>query len=267
MSPGDYNVVAQLVSDTGQIAIARKTLTIGTVRKVDQKRALQTGILSHKISIYTENLGNVPVTGTIVEKINWYEKYLMTVNPAPNFVPAGGNTLNLVWSYDNLKPGERTQTFSYSISYLPLVLGIILLLLLALLAWQRVKPLSISKEVIKQRIAQNVLEATLTLHVKNNTDKEMRSVTLTDYVPNLAKPVEFGTAKPKETKSDKLETALVWPLGDLKGNEERVISYKLRTTVGVLGAIDLPAANLVFEAPGKKRGFVRSNTAECGRNV
>lgn len=266
-SPGDYYVVAELSSDTGAIAKSQKAITVGTVRKVDERRAVSKGLLSRRIAIYAENSGNVIVGGTLVESIAWYEKFLMSASPAPNIIPASGGKLNLVWTYDVLKPGERTQSFSYSVSYLPLILGAILAGLVAFLAWQRIKLVSIGKEVIKQRIAQDVLEATLTLHVKNNTDKEMKSVIVTDYVPNLAKAVEFGTAKPKETRSDKLETALIWDLGELKGGEERVITYKLRTTVGVLGSIDLPAANVNFKDLAGKPGFVRSNTAECGRNV
>ncbi|MFH0961194.1 MAG: hypothetical protein V1820_00740 [archaeon] len=265
--PGTYHVSATLSSDTGVIATARKTITISEVRKLDEKRIVSNGVFSRKISKYVENLGNVPAGGTLVETIYWYEKFLMTADPAPNLVPIEGGKLNLIWTFDSAKPGERTRTFSYSVSYLPAVLSVVLLLLLALLAWQRVKAISVSKEVIKQRIANNVLEATLSVHVTNKTETEMKDVVLTDYIPNLAKPVEFGTAKPTETRADKMETALIWKLGSLKGGEERVITYKIRTTVGVLGSIDLPSANASFKKADGKDGFVRSNTAECGRNV
>lgn len=266
--PGTYHVYAILSSETGTVATARKTMTVSEVRNLDEKRIVSNGILSTKVSKYVQNLGNVPAGGTVIETIGWHEKYLLTTDPAPNVVPVKGTSnFNLVWTFDNLKPGERTRTFTYSVSYLPIVLAAVLLILLVLLAWQRVKAIAVSKEVIKQRIAQNILEATLSLHVKNSTEAELKEVVLTDYIPSLAKPVEFGTAKPDETKGDKIETALIWKLGTLKGGEERVITYKIRTTVGVLGSIDLPSANVNFTHHDGKPGFVRSNTAECGRNV
>ncbi len=265
--PGEYYVVAELVSDKGQVAITRRLVTVDSVRKTEQRRAVQTGFLSRKVSIYVENLGNIVSGGTVVERISWYEKFLLTASPLPLFVPSGGNALNAVWTYGDLAPGQRTPTYSYSISYLPLVLGAILAVLILVVVWQQFKPVSLSKEVIKQRIAQNVLEATLTLHAKNLTDKTVSQVALTDYVPNLAKAVEYGTAEPAHTRKERLETVLVWDLGDLKPGEERVVTYKIRTTVGVLGSIDLPAASIEFVTLDNKRKIVRSNTAECGKNV
>jgi|GEM_PF-6663923 len=266
--PGTYHIVATLSSpDMGKIASARKTIGVSEVRKLDEKKATSSGLFSRKTTIHYENVGNVPVGGTISEKIYWYEKYLLTADPAPNIVPAEGGMLSLIWTFDGLKAGEKTRLFTYSVSYLPAVLLTILAAILILLAWQRIRAVSVSKEVIKQRISQDVLEATISIHIRNNTEKELSKVVLTDYVPKLAKPVEFGTMKPSETRADKVESALIWPLETLKGGEERVITYKIRTTVGVLGSIDLPAANVRFLSPNGREGFVRSNTAECGRNV
>lgn len=264
MPPGDYLVVADLKSDSGIVGTVRKTISISTVNKPEQRRTAEVSALGKKVVVKVENTGNVPVTGEIREPMRWYERFLLTANPTPILETGAGGYYWIVWKYANVMPGDLTRTYTYSISYVPVVLAVMLVILLAVAAWQTVRALSVTKEVIRQKISPTTLEASISVHVKNLSDRTIRDVVLVDALPGMARPLEFTTAKPANVKKEENKTLMEWTLGDLKPREERVITYTMHTTFGVVGLIALPVATVRFTGADGKRRHTSSGVVECG---
>ncbi len=262
--PGTYTISAELVAETGHVGKVSKEITVVSNEKPEMRRDVETNIFGTKASIYIQNLGNTRVDGEVRETIKSYERYLLTANPNPVIQQREDGDLDLVWVYEGLEAGGKSDEFTYSISYLPVYLGAALLLLLLLTLWQSTKNVTIKKEVLKQRISKNMLEATIGLHFKNLTNMPVGNVALVDRVPPLAQPLSYGTSKPKHVKKDRKGTVLEWDFTELAPNEERFITYKIKTDFGIVGLIDLPPALIRFTAEGKKQG-IRSNPVECGQ--
>lgn len=264
MPPGDYLATADLKSGGGIVGTVKKGISVSAVNNPEQVRASEISALGKRIVIKVENTGNVPVSGEIREPMRWYERFLLTANPKPALESGSGGHYWIVWKYDNVMPGDLTRTYSYSISYMPVVLAALLVLLLGVAAWQGVRALSITKEVIRQKVSPTTLEASLGIHVKNLSDRTIRDVVLVDSLPGMAKPAEFDTAKPADVKKEGGRTVIEWMLGELKPREERVITYRMHTAVGVVGLITLPAATVRFTSSDGKRRHLTSGTVECG---
>lgn len=265
MPPGDYLAVADLKSESGVVGTVRKAISVSTVNNPGQARTADVSALGKKVTIKIKNGGNVPVSGEIKEPMKWYEKFLLTANPKPNLERGSDGHYWIVWRYDNVMPGDFTRTYTYSISYVPVVLALLLVMLLAVAAWQSVRMISITKEVIRQKVSPTTLEASISLHVKNLSDRTILDVVLVDCLPGMARPTEFGTAKPADVKKEGDRTVMEWTLGELKPREERVITYRLHTAFGVVGLITLPAAVVRFTASeGGRRKHLSSGTVECG---
>lgn len=261
--PGDYYVSAELISETGKVGEARTVISINRVERKEVKRIPKYSLFSREIEVFVDNAGNVPLSGEIRERIKWYEKFLLTTASRPAFEQAGEDT-ELVWRYEALAPGKRTERFVYSVSYLPVVLAVVIVFLAVVAFWQSIGPLSIRKEVIKQRISQNSLEVTLSLHITNLLNRPLKDIIVLDYIPHLAKPIDFGTVAPTKVREEKTTTVIEWAVGSLKPKEELVLTYKFRTAFGVVGTLDLPAASARFTLPNSKRGVASSNSVSCG---
>lgn len=264
MPPGDYVVVADLKSSTGSISTNRKSISVSTVNKPEQRRTAEVSALGKRVTVKVENTGNVPVSGEIREPMRWYERFLLTANPTPALETGAVGYYWITWKYDNVMPGDLTRTYSYSISYVPVALAVLLIMLLGVAAWQTVRALSVTKEVIRQKISPTTLEASISVHVKNLSDHTIRDVVLVDALPGMARPVEFSTAKPANVKREENKTVMEWTLGDLNAREERVITYTVHTSFGVVGLITLPQATARFTGADGKRRHMSSGTVECG---
>ncbi len=262
--PGDYFVVADLKLSGKTVGTVERTISISTVNKPEQRRTAEVSALGKKVIIKVENTGNVPVSGEIREPMKWYERFLLTANPTPVLETGSSGYYWITWKYDNVMPGDLTRTYTYSISYVPVALAALLVLLLAVAAWQTVRAISVTKDVIRQKISPATLEASISVHVKNLSDRTIRDVVLVDALPGMAKPVEFTTAKPASVKREENKTVMEWTLGDLKPREERVITYTMHTNFGIVGLITLPAANARFTGADGKRRHMASGTVECG---
>lgn len=264
MPPGDYFVVADLKLNGKTVGTVERTISISTVNKPEQRRTAEVSALGKKVVVKVENTGNVQVSGEIREPMRWYERFLLTANPTPALETGAGGYYWIVWKYVNVMPGDLTRTYAYSISYVPVALAVLLVILLAVAAWQTVRALSVTKEVIRQKISSTTLEASISVHVKNLSDRTIRDVVLVDALPGMARPLEFTTAKPANVKKEENKTVMEWTLGDLKPREERVITYTMHTTFGVVGLIALPVATARFTGADGKRRHTSSGIVECG---
>lgn len=97
-------------------------------------------------------------------------------------------------------------------------------------------------------------EVKVTLEIENKSSKQLKDITVTDLVPGIAnveKGLDLGTLKPHEIKHTKKGTKVLWTLAELEPKEHRLITYKIRTKLHILGSFSLPRATVEY---GRRRG-------------
>ena len=117
-------------------------------------------------------------------------------------------------------------------------------------------PVSVQKTAITARSGEDgtLSEVKITLELKNHSKKPVKDVVVTDLVPSIAnidKGLELGTLKPQEMKQTKSGTKVVWSLAELDGHEQRLITYKIKAKLNILGTFSLPRATIEFK---RKKG-------------
>lgn len=105
-------------------------------------------------------------------------------------------------------------------------------------------------------------EIKITLEVRNISKKPLKDVIITDLVPGIAnveRGLELGTLKPIEVKHTKKGTKVIWSLAELDGHEHRLITYKIKAKLNILGTFSLPRATGEYALRGKRRRKGYSN--------
>lgn len=272
IAPGTYIVKVIIVSSETNISgSVQSRITVGSVSNVAKTRSVENNILGRTVKIRVQNNGNVPESGNVTERIPWFER-ILTSFPAegkPAVITRADSSFFsgfiMRWDYLNLAPGASVLTpYTYSVSYLPVALIVLLLLLLIVATIQTASPVSVEKTVVKQILGAKSLKAKVALNIRNVSGKDLKEVTLIDYIPALAGPDDFGTIKPANIKKHMGSTVVQWDLSTLKAKEERLITYSLATNYGVLGRVVLPSAVIRFTLPSGKRNSAISNVTECG---
>ena len=96
--------------------------------------------------------------------------------------------------------------------------------------------------------------------VRNNTNTSVKSVKLTDIVPTPLKLVEdFGTAVPDVIKREDGKVNMFWNLGGFAPQEERLISYKVRSSLSILGRLTIPSAKIKVKPEQGRSKLFTSN--------
>jgi hypothetical protein len=84
------------------------------------------------------------------------------------------------------------------------------------------------------------------LEIRNRTRNEIRDVLVRDFVPAVAMVVErFDTLRPMLRKVAG-GTEVVWKIDSLGPGDERVLTYRIKPVVDIVGVLKLPKAYVRF---------------------
>ncbi len=123
-------------------------------------------------------------------------------------------------------------------------------------------PVVLRKSIRIVREEDNATELKVKIDVRNRSKNELTEVEVSDIIPAIAEPVhqfEIGTLEPtKILKHEHKGTILKWTIDVLEPNEERVLTYRIRTRYTIVGGLSLPAAQARVVT---KSGSVKTSTS------
>lgn len=163
----------------------------------------------------------------------------------------------LVWTA-SLAPKE-TIVFSYTINYWLYVYIVLALVLLIWFYFYVQPPLAVKKTAIVTKTGEEDAPAQIkiTLEIRNKKKKTLKNLTVTDFVPGIAVIAhgdDLGTLKPQEIRNTASGAKIQWHIAELEGEEQRLITYKVKTKINVLGSFKLPRAKIEY----KKKGLAKN---------
>ena len=101
------------------------------------------------------------------------------------------------------------------------------------------------------------------MHLRNRGPDLIENLTLTDLIPSLGDYVDekrVGTLSPsKVIKHQQKGTLLRWEFEALDPFEERIITYRIKTKMTVVGGFNLPPGKIRFVTKKGTERIVRSN--------
>jgi len=178
----------------------------------------------------------------------------------------------LAWS---LSLGAGESTFVYSVTnYRILFYLIIILVAFLVFYWYVRSPINIKKTAVSlKKDSEGALsEVKVVLEVKNTSSKPLKEVTVHDLIPAYATLLKTGereegeveSAHPHKVSHLKEGIKLSWPLMDLDAKEQRVMVYRLKAKLNILGGISLPRATVEFNRHKGRRGKAYSGVFKLG---
>ncbi|MBI2145298.1 hypothetical protein HYU18_03155 [Candidatus Woesearchaeota archaeon] len=206
------------------------------------------------------NDGNVKTT-KVVETETSFLKSLFTKSDPKAFTISKGGKRYEAWEL-SLRPQETTTVRvveSYrSIFYL------LLIALISLLAYRFFQsPVQLVKEASAISYKEGgVSELKVILRVRNRSSQPYIKLTVMDRVPMIAEVEHdaMGTLKPTTVFNDGRGSVVKWELESLDKHEERILAYKIRSKLSILGQFTLPRGSLRFYTEKNVKFIAKSNT-------
>jgi hypothetical protein len=211
------------------------------------------GLLGRTYSASILNNGTGDAKCPVSSALSGLEKYLVKDRTA-------GYSYNgkaISWKVN--VPAGQTTTVTYRVTYLPIIAIPFVIILAVIAFWYFTRKMEIRKELVDYRRHAGFMDLKLQVHIKNLTNSEMKNVKIYDFLPAFIKEIrEFGTVPGTVTTKDR-QKAVKWELEHLKPKEERIFSYKVRTSIEVLGNMNFPPTTVEYKDANNKEQQESSN--------
>lgn len=202
-------------------------------------------------NILVRNTGNVKNTQNVTFPVSFWEN-LFTQSDAKTIKEDGQRYL--FWKI-TLSPDETITLITIKNHRYPFYLLFLAIVLVSVFLYLK-SPVSLVKNAVSTKREGTLSELKITLHLKNLTKKPIKDIEVIDLIPGIAdieKSLELGTLKPEEVKHTKKGTLVKWKLSEIEPKEHRLISYKIKSKLRILGTLKLPRAKAFFGRQGKKK--------------
>jgi hypothetical protein len=247
--PGNYSLEAEAYIDFNLIGREEINFTVGSYTEVLSSTDYESGLFGSykKKTFYNNGTGKASFEGEL--RINFIENFFVYEKTNNSTFRA-----NSLFYIIELGPGE-SKTIYYKTTYLPLFLipfvfiaGLYLYLVLS-------KKMIVRKYLLDYEMKGDSLVVNLEIIIKNLTRADLTSVEVIEKLPAFVSGVGgFSTMKPKISEKNRL----VWKIDHLLPREERVITYKIKTKMGILGMIRLPPTVVNFKDVKNQKQTIES---------
>lgn len=260
--PQDGRVIFRLVYKNETVALYQKTLVIERFDPAfSAESSIEKGFLKKVETVTISNVGNLEKTDDYKRALPLFKSLVTSTDPDASVLKEN-NERYLRWQL-SLAPGESTMVKITTNYRLILLLFIIAILGVAIYFALR-SPLNIAKraEVIKTEEG-GISMLKVMLVIKNISGKPIHDVKLYDRIPSLAdyyKEEQVGTLSPVSVnKSEQKGTLLKYEINTLEPFEERIIMYKIRTQLNILGGLTLPSVQGRFKSDRGRNRITKSS--------
>ncbi len=237
--PGDYVVNVKVYDSKSRTKGSYSSaFTINKNENILETKDKEGGFFKKTRKIIKENEGNVRSEQEIVADVNLFSRIFSSASPEPKVIDG-----DYVWKFE-LDPGEKFVA-EYTTNYRPLIYGILLIILATLgMHYLLERSVIIRKRMYKiRRTPDGFSELKILIHLKNGNSQPIKNVRIMDVLPNtMASSEEFGTLKPTTVQQGTRGRRFIWDIAELSPGEERIISYKIKSLVKLIGETKLPPA-------------------------
>lgn len=206
------------------------------------------------------NDGNIRGTRIVESGTSFLRSLFTTSTPRSYSISKGGSSYE-AWEL-SLEPQETitiTEVESYrSILYL-LILAVVFFGLYRFFQ----SPVRLIKEASAISYKEGgISELKVILRIKNRSADPYVKLTVMDRVPMIAEVEHdsMGTLKPATIFNSGRGSVVKWELESIDRNEERILAYKIRSKLSILGTFVLPKGSLRFFTEKNVKFVTHSNT-------
>ncbi|MCK5107465.1 MAG: hypothetical protein KAQ83_01950 [Nanoarchaeota archaeon] len=240
---------------------AREIIEIVPFTNLVENKSVENKFLKIESTIELTNKGNQRISELYKVKTNLFRSLFITSNPDAKSLNQNDERY-IVWEI-SLDPAQKI-TIKSTENYQPLLVFVASALIVLILYYLLRSKVVINKsaEVLEMEEG-GISKIKIMLSVRNRSKRKIEHLKIIEKVPNISAYVKedyVGTLKPsKILKHDAKGTLLKWDIDELEGFEERMITYKIKSRLTILGSMTLTPSVVKFRNPSGKITITHSN--------
>ncbi len=156
-----------------------------------------------------------------------------------------------------VQPNQKVVVY-YEVTYYSIYIAVAVAIAVTIFYWWITQTVKVKKSLIDYKKGRGFMDLKMQISVKNMKNKTLKNITVLEHIPALVREVkEFGTMKGEIVKI-KGKRYIKWTIDELKPKEEIFLSYKVRTSLEVIGDLVFDPTEVKFKDNGKEKN-VKSN--------
>lgn len=261
MDPQEASLNLKVVANgvempNSKIEYENKVYTIVGYADIKVQQETTERFLKDSTTMSMVNIGNKEGMKTIKVPVNFFKKIYLDSSEAFVVREEDGQKY-AIWEIE-LDPSEE-KIFFITVNYrgIAVFFGLIVLLYVVYLLTRG--EMIVTKRADKLGSEQGIKELKVTLNVRNRTKHPLEAVIIEDTIPNISEisnSFDVGTLRPSKIyKNEKKGTTLVrYNIDELDPYEERVVTYRVKSKLSILGNFMLPPVKVMYnDRKGKKK--------------
>ncbi len=242
-------IFTQWRNKTVQFDIAPHKYEVVPYGGVSEKSETDEFLLATTRLLRFTNTGNTIKTKTYKERMSLMQQWFTKATPDPQLKQTDEGTF-YIWKAE-LDPGEE-MTITIVENYRPLGYAALLAIVLIVLIYFLRTPVVVRKAAMVVETREGgISELKVLITMRNRSASQIKNVEVTDRVPTIAEVKqdhEVGTMRPSQILAHEHKgTQLKWTIESLDPKEERILSYKIKTKLSVLGGLNLPPCRVGYK--------------------
>jgi len=252
--PQEDTLVVKLIANNKTLDTKVKRIEIIGNNELVKDENIKKSFLKTVEEITLKNIGNMEYREGMKIESSLIQMLFTSSKPKGKFIKEGEKRYLSIPV--NLPPGGRT-TIQITKNYITLLIIVILIAIIVGLYYLFRSPLTIQKKAANIAYKEGgVSELKVILNVINRSKNKLKGIEIIDKIPNIAdleKGLTIGTLHPtKILKHERKGTIIKWFIEDLEAGDERVISYKIKSHLSILGEFNLTPTIGKFKFKGKE---------------
>ena len=208
---------------------------------------------------------NPDYKGEIKIETSLLKRLLLTTYPRAKSSRENGRQY-LVWQVE-LDNG-RAMTVYTTENYRPIIVFILVGIAAIVLYFVFRSPMVVRKGIANVGMSEGgISEAKIVVGVKNRSANQLTNIEVIDHIPHIAhveKELSIGSMQPHAVlQHPKRGVMIKWAIEVLEPGDERVLSYRMKSRLSILGEFNLPSATARCKV-GDKVVISNSNRVSVG---
>ncbi|MBN2367767.1 hypothetical protein JXC34_02015 [Candidatus Woesearchaeota archaeon] len=262
--PGDHRLDVFVIVNNKTVSQERINFKIIPYAEFVAKKDTVDEVFKRSSEYVVTNKGNVELTDNFRVETSFLKKILTRTIPWADRVSVtkGGY---FEWEL-TLQPGEETTILVIE-NFRPIIYFLLFVTMSAVLYFIYRSPVVARKDaIVTGSSAEGISEMKVLIHIRNRSQDLIENIVVSDMIPSLAslvKEAKLGTISPsKIIRHAKKGTIIKWELDALEPFEERIISYRLKSKITIVGGFTLPQTKVKFNTNKDRERITFSNKSQ-----
>ena len=259
--PGEHSLSVEVRVENRTVSSERAQFRIIEFSDLQEESSAHSSLFRYTTRYTVSNQGNIREDARVEHPVSAFQRLFFSASQEYRIETVDGQSVAVI----TLPVDSQGSVTVEVVENYRILAVLVLLIILSVIGYFLFRsPVVVGKEAVLAGTPDDgVSEIKVRVFIMNRSSKTMRNLRVIDRISGMADVVKedsIGTVKPTKVSKKKDQGTLIrWDVDQLEPFEERIISYRVKTPLKLVGDVTLPAVKVKYDLPSGRERTSHSN--------